>query len=139
MGPEGFRKLALSLPGAEEKEHMDHPDFRVGGKIFATLGYPGEAWAMVKLTPAQQGNFAREEPGMFESVGGTWGARGATLVRLKTARKQLVRKALAAAWGNLAKSVTDKLTRKGGTVKSGQVRRKVKPINGYCKRALQLT
>jgi hypothetical protein len=47
MGPEGFRKLALSVPGAEEHEHMDHPDFRADGHIFATLGYPDEKWAMV--------------------------------------------------------------------------------------------
>jgi hypothetical protein len=46
-----FRRLALSLPEAEEREHMGHPDFRVGGKIFATLGYPGKSWAMVRLTP----------------------------------------------------------------------------------------
>ena len=54
MTPDSFRKLALTLPEALEVGHMGHPDFRVGGKIFATLGYPDARWAMVKLTPEQQ-------------------------------------------------------------------------------------
>src|ERR1700740_1614505 len=54
MTAEEFRKMALSLPEASEAAHMGHPDFRVGGKIFATLSPPGQGWAMVKLTPEQQ-------------------------------------------------------------------------------------
>src|SRR5271167_1989134 len=65
MGPEEFRKLALSLPNCEERQHMDHPDFRVGGRVFATLGYPDEKWAMVKLTPEQQAEFICREPAIF--------------------------------------------------------------------------
>lgn len=54
MTVDGFRRLALSMPESSEVGHMGHPDFRVGGKIFATLGYPDRGWAVVKLTPEQQ-------------------------------------------------------------------------------------
>jgi hypothetical protein len=103
MGPEEFRKLALSFPGAEEREHMDHPDFRVGGKIFATLGYPNESFAMVRLSPKLQAQFVKEDPDIFASVGGTWGKRGATHILLKAVskpHKEKVRLALEAAWQN---------------------------------------
>jgi hypothetical protein len=51
MTIDGFRRLAMRLPEAAEVGHMGHPDFRVGGKIFATLGYPTGEWAVVKLAP----------------------------------------------------------------------------------------
>jgi len=57
-----FRRLALALPEAIESAHMDHPDFRVLGKIFATHGYPEKGWGMVKLTPEQQHYFSKAEP-----------------------------------------------------------------------------
>jgi len=60
-----FRRTALSLPEATESAHMRHPDFRVRGKIFATLDYPGQGWGMVKLTPEQQQTFVRTEPVVF--------------------------------------------------------------------------
>ena len=101
MGPEAFRKLALSLPGAEQREHMDHPDFRADGHIFATLGYPDEKWAMVKLTPEQQAEFVKKEPETFTPVTGKWGLWGATHVRLRNAESKSVKKALAMARGNL--------------------------------------
>ena len=65
MTPEAFRRLALSLPDAIEMEHMDHPDFRVGGKIFATLGYPDETRGMVKLMPDQQQDYIRLDSAAF--------------------------------------------------------------------------
>jgi hypothetical protein len=80
---------------------MNHPDFRVGGKIFATL-WPDDGWAMVKLTPAQQAEFCRSEPAVFQPVKGGWGRRGATQVRLSAASKQSVGEALVAAWRNTA-------------------------------------
>ncbi len=58
-----FRAMALSLPGAVEASHMDHPDFRVGGKIFATLRYPGPGWGMIALTPDEQSLIVQAEPG----------------------------------------------------------------------------
>ena len=81
---------------------MDHPDFRVRGKIFATLSYPEAGWAMVKLTPEQQDNYVRAEPAAFQAVTGAWGRRGATSVRLRAARKAMVRRALGEAWRNTA-------------------------------------
>lgn len=97
-----FRRLALSFPETVESAHMGHPDFRVGGKIFATLGYPSAGWAMVKLMPDQQPDFVHAEPEVFVAVKGAWGRRGATNVRLKAAKKADLRKALEAAWRNTA-------------------------------------
>ncbi len=102
MTIDDFRRLALSLPEAVESAHMDHPDFRVRNKIFATLGYPGNGWGMVKVTLNQQKLLVREAPDAFMAVKGGWGKRGATTVRLRAAKKALVRKALAAAWANTA-------------------------------------
>jgi len=81
---------------------MGHPDFRVGGRIFATLGYPRDGWAMVKLTPEQQELFTRAQPQVFAPVEGGWGRAGATQVRLRAARKPAVHEALRIAWSNRA-------------------------------------
>ena len=81
---------------------MGHPDFRVGGRIFATLAYPSTAFAALMLTPEQQELFVRTEPKTFRPVPGGWGRKGATNVRLKTVRKDLLRAALVAAWLNTA-------------------------------------
>ena len=101
MTADEFRSLALSFPEATENAHMNHPDFRVRGKIFATLG-PDEDWGMVKLTPDQQASFVRLEPGVFHPANGAWGRRGATIVRLGDADELTVRQALIAAWRNTA-------------------------------------
>lgn len=102
MTIDDFRRLALSLPEAVESAHMDHPDFRVRNKIFATLGYPERGWAMVKVTLNQQKLLLRADPEAFLAVTGAWGRKGATTVRLHAASKATVRKALAAAWCNTA-------------------------------------
>ena len=96
-----FRKLALSLPEAVEAEHMGHPDFRVGGKIFATLG-PDEKWGMVKLRPEQQAALIASEPEVFHPASGAWGKNGSTIVRLRPAKVLTVRHALLSAWRNTA-------------------------------------
>lgn len=97
-----FRRLALSFPETEERAHMGHPDFRVKGKIFATIAYPDKGWAMVILTPEQQQEFVHDEPEAFIPVKGGWGKKGCTNVLLKRARKPAVRQALLAAWCNRA-------------------------------------
>jgi hypothetical protein len=102
MTSDGFRKLALELPEAVEGAHMGHPDFRVGGKIFATLGYPDMGWGMVKLAPDQQEVFVRTHPAVFSPVPGGWGDRGATRVELRAARAGALRDALFEAWRNAA-------------------------------------
>jgi hypothetical protein len=96
-----FRNLALSFPEATENAHMGHPDFRVRGRIFATLG-PDEAWGMVKLTPDEQALFVRTEPIVFQPIKGAWGRRGCTRVELSAATETAVRQALAAAWKSTA-------------------------------------
>lgn len=95
-----FRRIALNLPAAIEAAHMGHPDFRVAGKIFATLGYPSREFAMVQLTPDQQELFVRTEPKTFQPVPGGWGKKGSTHVLLKAAKKTAVREALRMAHGN---------------------------------------
>jgi len=104
MTAEQFRRIALGLPGSLESAHMHHPDFRVRGKIFATLGYPDDGHGVVKLTTEQQEKFVGTAPTVFSAVNGAWGRRGYTSVRLKSARVPLVRKAVTAAWRNLAPS-----------------------------------
>jgi hypothetical protein len=97
-----FRRLALSFPETTESKHMDHPDFRVRGKIFATLGYPDERWGMVKLFPDQQEEFMRAEPEVFVPAKGAWGRKGSTCVVLLAATKPSLTKALDLAWRNAA-------------------------------------
>src|SRR5271169_1103073 len=95
-----FRHLALRLPETVERSHMNHPDFRVCNKIFATLGYSDDERGMVKLTPEQQKAFMRAEPEVFVPCNGAWGRLGATSVRLALAREDTIRRALTVAWRN---------------------------------------
>ena len=110
MTADDFRRIALSLPESIESSHMDHPDFRVGGKIFATLNAPSKGWAMVKLWPDQQAAYIQSDPSVFKPAQGAWGLRGATYVKLAAAKKPTIRRALAAAWRNTApKRIAEKL------------------------------
>jgi hypothetical protein len=93
-----FRRIALSFDGTEAKSHMGHPDFRVAGKIFATLGYPDSTWGMLKLTPIEQQMFIDAEPEAFKPCAGAWGRRGATKVKLSALKKATLRRAMTAAW-----------------------------------------
>lgn len=93
-----FRRIALSFPGAVEGSHMGHADFRVGGKIFATLGSPDEAWGMASLMPEQQEDFLSLAPEAFKPAAGSWGRGGSTLVRLEAVSEDLLEAALGAAW-----------------------------------------
>jgi hypothetical protein len=102
MTAKDFRRLALTLPETEERAHMEHPDFRVGGKVFATLGYPDKFHGMVKLSPEEQHYFSKDYPDAFIPVKGAWGRRGATSVILKTVKKDALRKAMQAAWRQTA-------------------------------------
>ena len=97
-----FRRLALALPETVESSHMQHPDFRVGGKIFATLGAPAAGWAMVKVPPGVQRRLLADHPGTFTAAAGAWGRAGSTLVRLRAAKTLVIRRALAAAWRDRA-------------------------------------
>lgn len=98
MTADEFRKIALELPDAVELGHMDHPDFRVRGKVFATLGYPNDEWGMVKLAPDEQLALCAAKPKAFVPVKGAWGRGGATNVRLDVANVKAVREALSLAY-----------------------------------------
>lgn len=95
-----FRKIALGLPETSEASHQDHPDFRVGGKIFATL--PQDGRGMVVLSPEQQKSYVGADPEVFIPAQGAWGRRGCTYVLLRAANKATVRQVLIAAWKNKA-------------------------------------
>jgi hypothetical protein len=108
MTNDEFRTMALEIPTAVEQSHMNHPDFRVTGKIFASLGAPDANWGMVKLTPDQQRAFIEKAPKVFKPCSGAWGRAGATNVYLPAAKATIVRTALNAA----AKNVANKKLRK---------------------------
>src|SRR5262245_58642227 len=98
MTPADFRRLALSLEGAEEGSHMGSADFRVGGRIFATLAAVHHGYGNVMLTPEQQHAFVSELPEIFLPVAGKWGEGGVTHIRLANVTEDILRGALQAAW-----------------------------------------
>lgn len=93
-----FRRIALSFEGAEESSHMGAPDFRVGGRIFATLASAKQGFGNLMLTPEQQKDFTRELPEVFLPIAGGWGRMGATHIRLSTASEDVLAGALHTAW-----------------------------------------
>ena len=97
-----FRKIALAMEGAVEASHMEHPDFRVNGKIFATI-HADNAQGMVKLTPEQQDRFIRQHPAVFHPASGSWGREGSTMVTFAAANDEVVGEAMTLAWQNLAR------------------------------------
>ena len=113
MTAAGFRRIALGLNEAIEHAHHGHPDFRVGGRIFATLWYPDKKWGMVVLTPEQQQTFVRDHPGAFTPVKGKWGEKGCTSVLLAAADEEALGEALTLARQNaVAKGPTRSAGRK---------------------------
>jgi hypothetical protein len=93
-----FRRIALGLAGAEEGSHMGAADFRVGGRIFATLASQKQGYGNLMLTPEIQADFVREQPDVFLPVAGGWGRMGATHIRLGVAQEDVLEGALRAAW-----------------------------------------
>ena len=102
MTADKFRSMALEISGAIESSHMNHPDFRIEGRIFASLGYPDEGHGMVKLTPEEQRVFLKKAPEVFSPCAGAWGRQGSTSVYLSAAKVDLLRAALEAASKNVA-------------------------------------
>src|SRR5712691_12723343 len=102
LSPEDFRCIALSMVDAIEGAHMGHPDFRVNGRIFATL-HPDHEWGMVKLTPDQQQKFVRQNPATFVPESGAWGRAGCTRVRLDLVDEDVLGEVMTLAWQNTAK------------------------------------
>ena len=98
MNANDFRRIALSLEGAEEGSHMGSPDFRVGGRIFATLASQKQGYGNLMLTPEVQAAFVEEAPEVFIPVAGGWGRMGATHIRLAAANEDVLEGALRTAW-----------------------------------------
>jgi hypothetical protein len=95
-----FRRIALGMDGAVESEHMNHPDFRANGRIFATI-HQDRQFGMIKLTPEQQQECMLANPKIFMSENGAWGRAGCTKVLLKTADEESVGEAMTLAWRNI--------------------------------------
>jgi hypothetical protein len=98
MNAADFRRIALSMEGAEEGSHMGAADFRVGGRIFATLASQSQGYGNLMLTPEQQSAFIEELPGVFVPIAGGWGRMGMTHIRLAAANEDLLSGALRTAW-----------------------------------------
>jgi hypothetical protein len=117
MTAHSFRRMALGMDGAIESAHMNHPDFRVNGRIFATLGHPDGGWGMVALTPEQQRTLMREHEALTPASG-AWGVRGATMVRLAEIETRDLAEAMRLAWQNaLAKT-----KKRGRTVRARKIK-----------------
>jgi hypothetical protein len=99
---EDFRRIALGMKDAIEASHMDHPDFRVNGRIFATLHADME-WGMVKLTPEEQQRFVQEAPHAFKPENGAWGLQGCTAVRIDRVDQETLGEAMTLAWQHRAR------------------------------------
>lgn len=135
MTPNDFRKLALSFPETEESAHMNHPDFRVARKIFATLGYPNMERGMVKVTPVEQEMLVNAEPAVFSPESGAWGRKGCTRVNLKAAKLVTMRRALAAAWRlaapkDLVQGIPAKTAAPSGKALKGRAKRGFRKKSG---------
>lgn len=98
MDVHDFRRIALSLQGAQESSHMGKPDFRVGGRIFATLASADQGYGNLMLTPEQQEMFVQELPEVFVPIAGGWGRMGMTHIRLAVASEDVLAGALRTAW-----------------------------------------
>lgn len=124
MDADRFRRIALGIKEAVEGAHMGHPDFRVNGRIFATL-HADQQWGMVKLTPDQQREFVRNHPGVFVPENGAWGLQGCTAVRLAAADEDTLGEAMTLAWRNTAAKGTARPSsaRPGGRTRRRPARR----------------
>jgi hypothetical protein len=122
MNAADFRRIALSLEGAEESSHMGAPDFRVGGRIFATLASQEQGYGNLRLTPEMQAEFVADLPGVFIPIAGGWGRMGMTHIRLAATNEDVLAGALRAAW----KLRVDKNSKTGGK-KGASARRRGSP------------
>jgi len=122
MTADEFRELALGFAHTTESAHMDHPDFRAHGKIFATLNYPDATWGMVKLTPHDQAAMVAQHSHAFIPVKGGWGLQGCTNVLLASVTPDVLAQAMELAWQNSAlgpKQKPRKISKRIGNAKSG--------------------
>jgi hypothetical protein len=138
---DGFRRIALALEDVVESAHMGHPDFRLRGRIFATL-HTDDKFGMVKLTPEQQQTFVTSHPDVYTPESGAWGRQGCTRVRLNVANAESVGEALTLAWQDAAarpaarvtarpvvrRMAAKKTAKRTGTKKTAAPRRKASAL-----------
>ncbi len=124
LGAGDFRRIVLGMEGAVEGAHMGHPDFRLGGRIFATL-HPDNRAGMVKLTPDQQRAFVKAKPDAFAPENGAWGRQGCTRVVLASVDEETLGEAITLAWQNMLQHSTVNRSRSSKTS-----RIKVRPSGG---------
>jgi hypothetical protein len=98
MTGSAFRRIALTLPDSTEGSHFGNPDFRVGGRIFATLSLERDGYGVLLLTPEQQAGMVQDEPAVFSPVPGGWGRNGSTRVLLAKVAPDVLEAALRTAW-----------------------------------------
>jgi hypothetical protein len=118
-----FRRIALGMNDAIESAHMGHPDFRVNGRIFATL-HADLQWGMVKLPPEQQEMFVRAHPATFVPEPGAWGRQGCTAVHLKSVDEETLGEALTLAWQNTVRELAAKRSKPKSSSRRGRSSRK---------------
>ena len=114
MKARDFRRIALALTGVVESSHMNHPDFRVSGRIFATL-HADDRYGMVKLTPEQQRRFLMEGAAAFAPENGAWGRQGCTRVSLESVDEDTLGEAITLAWKNATTKRTSRTSRTSRT------------------------
>ena len=117
MNLHDFRRIALSMDGVEESSHMGSPDFRVGGRIFATLASADKGYGNLMLSPEQQAMFVGELPEVFVPIAGGWGRMGMTHVCLATANEDVLKGALLTAWKLRVEKNTKTGTKKSSSAK----------------------
>ena len=124
MTVDSFRRIAVGMKDVLEGAHMGHPDFRVNGKIFATI-HPDHAYGMVKLTPEQQQEFVNTHSTAFAPENGAWGRAGCTRVRLDSVDEETLCEAMTLAWQNIGRA---------GAAKASKPSRTRKPVRPPHKR-----
>jgi len=122
MTPRDFKRIALSLEGAEEGSHMGAVDFRVGGRIFATLASQAQGYGNLCLTPEIQAEFVEEAPDVFIPIAGGWGRMGMTHIVLAKASEDVLRGALQTAW-RLRVEANERTKRRSKKARAGKARR----------------
>lgn len=127
MNAADFRRIALSLEGAQEGAHMGSPDFRVGGRIFATLASQRRGYGNLMLTPEQQAEFVGEQPEVFVPIAGGWGRMGMTHIRLTAANEDMLAGALRTAWRlRIERDAKTGKKKRTSQVESGQTTRRLR-------------
>jgi hypothetical protein len=120
MNPADFRRIALSLEGVEEGSHAGLPDFRVGGRRFASLASQADGYGNLTLTPEQQAAFVQEAAEIFVPIAGGFGRMGHTHIRLAAANEDVLAGALRTAWKlRVEKNAQTRQKKRPSTVRSG--------------------